>query len=410
MKALKSATRDIPTEPEGRRPQADAAPAPAFHYIMVVWGDHYVDMLLDLALPTFLAPGNLPALSNLAESQFLIFTTPRDRARIEASLVFAHLQRLIEVKFLPSPWIDGEMSYHLKAAEGHRIGTEIAAKTRGYCIYLCPDCVISEGSLRYLEQMARSGKRAVMTPGLRLVTETVYPVLTAHSADAGTHYLSLTGRKLVELGVGHLHPEVQRYNWLHPQFSHHPVMCTWNVPGDRGLLVRAFHLHPILVSTDVMKDFASLDRSTIDGDFLGSNLSDWDGIHVETDSDNFLIFSLTSRQERIWTPVDAKPDLKKLAELAYSFAVNPLHRYYFTKGIKLHTGDLDERWARVEHETGKLVYPVLAEIPKLEPAPAASDQLLAEAPLGRLLREFGKRAKRRASRSLTKVLPVISRG
>src|SRR4051812_35975930 len=87
-----------------------------FYYVVVVWGAAYVDMFLRLALPTFLSPGNLPALENLRESRFLIMTTPADRAQIEDTAIFKMLAAVIEPVFVDSPWITQEIPYHLKAA------------------------------------------------------------------------------------------------------------------------------------------------------------------------------------------------------------------------------------------------------------------------------------------------------
>jgi hypothetical protein len=341
---------------------AIAKPLP-FFYVMVVWGTKYVDMFLELALPCFLSAGNLPALTNRAESKFLILTTPKDRSQIVNSPNFAHLAQLIEPVFVDSPWIAQNIPYHLKAARGHRVAAEIAAQADGYCVFLCPDCMVSDGSFGFLERMARQGKHAVLTPGLRLVQETVYEELRDAGRIRRDVPLTFTGRELVAFGLRHLHPEVQRYNWENPHFAMHPHMCTWNVPGETGLLIRAFHMHPMLVSLRGATDFPSLEESTIDGEFLGHNISDWEQVHVETDSDNLLIFSLTGGDER-FTPLEQNsPDVERIRAMAYSPLVNPLHRAYFTRAIKLHAGELNDTWANLEKSTAPLVYSVLTFIP-----------------------------------------------
>ena len=372
--------------------------ATPFYYVMVVWGKKYVDMLLDLALPTFLSPGNLPALSNLKESRFLILTTPTDRERIEAAAIFKMLSTVIEPVFVDSPWIAENIPYHLKAARGHCEAAEIAAKGDGYCVYLCPDCLVSDGSFRYLEQMARAGKQAVMTPGLRLIEESVYTELKQSEKLQPGEPLTFSGRELVELALRHLHIEVQRYNWDHPDFAMHPHMCTWNIPGEAGLLIRAFHLHPMLVSLRGAKDFPSLKESTIDGDFLGYNVTDWDRIHIETDSDNLAIFSLTGRDDRYTALQSNSADVLKIREMAYSPLVNPLHRLFFTKAIKLHTGDLGKSWDTVEKTTGSLVYPILQFTPD-------ETGYLQRVPLRNLISELKTRVPRRIARMIRNFLP-----
>ncbi len=373
-----------------------------FFYVMVVWGESYVDMFLDIALPTFMSPGNLPALSNLKESRFLILTTPADRVRIEAAPIFKKLCMVIEPVFVDSPWMGQNIPYHLKAARGHRAAAEIAAQGDGYCVYLCPDCLISDGSFRHLEQMARAGKQAVMTPGLRLIQESVYEELKQTGKLDGDGPLTFSGRELVEFGMRHLHLEVQRYNWEHPQFTVHPHMCTWNVPGDTGLLIRAFHLHPMLVSMRGAKDFPSLEVSTIDGDFLGYSVTDWEQIHVETDSDNLLIFSLTGRDERFAALTPNAPNIANIQGMAYSPLVNPLHRLFFTRAIKLHSGELGSSWSAVEKKTAPLVYPIL----QLD---LADKVHLRRVPWRNLVSELKNRVPQRAARMIQELRPLHNR-
>ena len=368
-----------------------------FYYVVVVWDARYVDMLLDFALPTFLSPKNLPALSNLKESRFLILTTPEDRARIESAPIFKMLREVIEPVFVDSPWIAEKTPYHLKAARGHQAAAEIAADHYGYCVYLCPDCLVSDGSFKHLEKLARAGKQAVMTPGLRLVEESVFAELMQAGKLRTGGPLTFSGRQLVEFGLRHLHSEVQRYNWESPHFALYPHICTWSVKGKAGLLIRAFHLHPMLVSMRGTKQLSNLEFSTIDGDFLGSNVTDWDRIHVETDSDNLAIFSLTSQDDR-YAPLEPNTaDIAKVRAMAYSPIVNPLHRFFFTKAIKLHTQDVDGDWTELENATASLVYPILRFAPE-------DMGYLRGVPWRNLVSELKSRVPRRVARAVRNLL------
>lgn len=333
---------------------------PVFYYVMVVWGDKYVDTMLEFTLPCLLAPNNLPALPNLGGSRFLIFTSLLDKGRILASPVFKSLEKIIQIEFIPSPWIEHDISYHLKAARGHKRAAILAAEKGAYCVFLAPDFLLSNGSLSFLVDVARSGKQAVMIPGIRVVTETISQEIRATYSAAADNILNLTSRELVALCLRHVHIEDQRYNWQHPCFSRAPVVCTWNIPGEPGLLVRAFHLHPILVKMNGAESTELLDTNTIDGEFLGFNFPDWDLIHVEPDSDNIVLFSLTDGDDRIQPLELNDPCVEKLWAIAYSVLVNPLHRHYFTKAVKLHPEELNAAWERVERETGLLAYAALS--------------------------------------------------
>ena len=326
---------------------------------MVVWGEKYVDMLLDVALPCLLASGNLPALNNLSESRFLIMTTPSDAERIAASPVFKLLGTIVRAEFVDAPWIEGDLTFYLKASRGHQEAARIAAEHGAYCVYLVPDILMSNGALQFLVKMARSGKQAVMVPGIRVVRESILREVRSTYPSDSQGALNFSSRTLVDLGLRHIHISDQRYNWEHPHFSKSPVICTWNIPGEHGLLVRAFHLHPILMRINDANSIKLLDSNTIDDEFVGLNFGNWDSIHIETDSDNIVLFSLTDRDSRIEPLQPNAASVEKLRAVAYSHLSNPLHRYYFTKGIKLHSKELNEKWAQVEKETGLLAYSAL---------------------------------------------------
>ncbi len=249
--------------------QPDILANPPFYYVMVVWGDKYVDMLLGVTLPCLMAPGNLPAMPNRQASRFLIMTTEKDRARISSSPVFAALDATVKVQFVPAPWIEDDASRYVKASRGHQEGARLAAENGAWCVFLVPDILVSDGAMPYLLRMANEGKQAVMVPGLRVVRETIDPAIDAKRAQCAAGVLEFGARELVALGLRHVHPFDRRFDWDSPQFSRQPVICTWRVPGEDGLLLRAFHLHPILMKMNGMGSVRLLDRNTIDDEFLG---------------------------------------------------------------------------------------------------------------------------------------------
>jgi len=332
-----------------------------FYYVMVVWGEKYVESLLKVTLPCVMAPRNLSALSNLEESRFLIITTPEDEPKIADAPIFSSLRDTITTQILTPPWLDHDLPYFLKAARGHMMAAELAVENGAFCVYLAPDFVLSDGALLHLESLARQGKEAVMIPGIRLVRESLLQELAQRNLFKPDSPISLSSRALVDMALGHVHEEDQRYNWGHPCFARAPVVCTWNVQKEKGLLIRAFHLHPILVSMQGIRDLSSLESNTIDGDFLGYNIGDWDKIHVEQDSDNIVMFSLTEKDERRLPLIPNVASIERVGALAYSVLVNPLHRYFFTKAIKLHCAELNENWRDAEDTTARLVYKILRQ-------------------------------------------------
>lgn len=338
---------------------ADSLP---FYYVIVVWGEEYVDSLLRVTLPCLLAPGNLPALSNLNESRLVFLTTPEDAARIQASPVFARLKEWITPLFPDCPWLKKPIPYHLKAARGHQEAAKLAIANHGLCIYLAPDFVLSDGSLSYLLGAAEAGKEAVMIAVPRVVRETFFDDLGGRGLFKPGEPLPLSSRELVAIALDHLHEDDQRYNWDHEYFSVNPVVCTWNVPGEKGLLVHSFHLHPIMVSMRGDKDLSWLERETIDGEFLAFNI-DREKIVVESDSDHIAMFSFTKKHDRLQPLIPTKASIEHVGRTSMLPHVNPLHKLFFMKAIMLHTADLNEQWWKLKKETDRLVYQILKNSP-----------------------------------------------
>src|SRR5580704_14990467 len=94
--------RDRPTSP-------DAPAREAARIITMVWGDRYLDDLLEITIPALLAPGNLPVFADAFACEFVIVTEARlfDRiARSAAIWGVLHWTdlRLVPIDALLSPW------------------------------------------------------------------------------------------------------------------------------------------------------------------------------------------------------------------------------------------------------------------------------------------------------------------
>src|SRR5690349_10355234 len=73
---------------------------PKVRFLTVVWGDAYIERFANLALPSFLAPGNLPALAAACDLEVVIMTTRRDVQDFEAHPAFRALRQVCPVRFV----------------------------------------------------------------------------------------------------------------------------------------------------------------------------------------------------------------------------------------------------------------------------------------------------------------------
>ena len=70
------------------------------HLIMAVWGRSYVDLFLDLSLPSQLSAGNLREASQKGNLLYKIYTTKNDIEQITQHPSFKRLSSLVETKII----------------------------------------------------------------------------------------------------------------------------------------------------------------------------------------------------------------------------------------------------------------------------------------------------------------------
>jgi Flp pilus assembly protein TadD len=278
-----------------------------------------------------------------------------DVPRLQNEPIIQRLEKLIPVEFVefdPSAY----KTTHLALSGAHRIALARAAAASAHFVLLDPDLIFSSNTLASARRVASTGKSAIMVSGLRLTTETAMPTLRALRLweTYGSAEL-LQPRNLMKFAMENFHPEVARYYFDSPNFTQWPLVNLWRV-GNEGLLDRSFHLHPLVFDMRRYKPEAMsvFDYDTIDGAFAFHAFPDRDSVYVETDSDNMLVFSFSSAKECIEPMKENRASIELLRQTAHMFNVNALHRSFFDHAIKLHTGDLNEKWAAVERSTASL--------------------------------------------------------
>ncbi len=328
-----------------------------FHFVMVVWGAPYIDLMVNAALPTLLSSGNLPALADASHSEFIFYTAPADEEIIRAAPSVACLRELMPIRF---EYIDPSEPVTKYALMGKAHGNAVrrARDEKAHAVVLAPDAIIADGSLRTLARLAHEGKRAVMTLGPRIAQETGFPAFQERCTGQTSSTITITPRDLVRFLMDHLHPEMQLYFVDSTRFSSYPVYCFWSM-GDHGILARAFHLHPLMIDCSRIESLDALFRDTIDGQFIGNAIGRWSDIHVESDSDNLLVCTFSPADAQYSARKEGVMSIEKVRKIAYHRLVNPLQRMFFTHAIKMHCNDLDDDWARMEEATGLWAYEVL---------------------------------------------------
>ncbi len=345
-----------------------------FVYSFPVWGKQYVDYLCKFAIPSLLAPKNLPALKNNGVSTFLICTTPEDRSRIQAAPIFKALSALINVEFFDLPAVSDTLPGPDNLAEkysllmrGHAVAA-MRAKGRGCAVFLGPDAIYSDGMLPRLYELVSNGKTAVVGMGLRVIEETIVPALVKQNILRESEPLSLQPRQAVNLLVQHLHEDARIMRWDSPYFPWSPYMAIWDSPAGDGVLVRSYSLHPYILDYRAVSGHrVSPSETAIDAGFLTECLIPPAQVYQVLDSDEFVVLSLSHIDRREYQRHSNVNRLAALCQSAYRQDITMLNRIFFMNAIKFHAGDLDHHWAQLEQDSLEIAYKALAQSPQAPP-------------------------------------------
>jgi hypothetical protein len=307
----------------------------------VVWGDWYLDALLNLSLPSLLASGNLATFCAAHDVAYVIMAPAADLGRIRRSATLHALSRVVAVEFrkFADYAIGDPIECQLRAwADATR-----EARRRGtFILYLPPDVVWSDGSFAELARLLAGGRTIVFTAFLRVVKETFAPSARERLDPSGT-VLSLTGQELVTLGLEHLHPLMAASQRNSRYFPAHPEMVVWPVRGE-GIVVRV-----------LAREVFIYDPNAVDVDEHMQIVSSWDAgqVGMVEDSDRLFGVSLAPLGMDIrWHRRATRCDEIEVARwwLAYDSAVNDT---IAGTALRWHCGPTTQQaWRRVEHASG----------------------------------------------------------
>jgi hypothetical protein len=322
---------------------------PLFPFLMStpVWGAGHVGLFLNVCLPSLLSPGNLPGLAAGPQNRYFIYTRDEDQAELRAAPTFRRLSEIVTVEVII---IREEITEpHRTMSNCHIDSVRRADEAGAAAIFLPPDCVWSDGSMVALERIARSGKSVVHMSGIRLDRDGFVPELANWYSENKT-VLTLAPRRLVAMGLRHLHPISLTHFWKDFDGGLMPANLVWTVP-KQGLLLRCYHLHPLMVKSQVR--FAKF-SSTIDDDLPLHACPDASRDYVVTDSDELLAFEMSGLSRVVGT-VCSKASLEGVAAWA-EVGTNKRHRELIKNAIRLKaTEDHDAAWAATEAESNTVV-------------------------------------------------------
>ena len=316
-----------------------------FYFATPVWGENHIQLFVDVGLPSMLAPGNLPSLSDRANCKFFVYTRPEDEALLRNAPSFKRLLGImpVEILLLESPFTTDAWTTMSRC---HAHAMRRADEDDAAAVFPPPDCIWGNGSFRRMEELASSGMSCIHIAAIRLDRDTFIKDVGAWRSD---NEIEIPNRALVALGLKHLHKIAYQHFWDEYD-GLMPANIYWSVPGE-GLVVHCLHLHPLMVRSQVkFVDF----KGTIDDDLVLNACPDFSRHYVVPDSDEMVTFEISGPTRSIGE-AHPKATLDFVAGWAEAHA-NKLHRKLLLKGIRIHsTAATESAWDPVEKKANRIV-------------------------------------------------------
>jgi hypothetical protein len=197
------------------------APVERARIITMVWGESYLEHLINFAIPAVLAPGNLPCVAENFDTELVIVTETRLFDRLAQSAIIARALKYCDVRLHP---IDDLIATHYGITLTYALvrgfedlGEEIV---NTHLIFFNSDFIVADGSYRKLVDVIKRGERLVLSPSYCLVSEESFDQLRKYY-DTTTSTLSISQRDLAALVIAHRHKTTRAKTMNQRLFRHH---------------------------------------------------------------------------------------------------------------------------------------------------------------------------------------------
>src|SRR3977135_2999451 len=148
-------------------------PARAVRLLLPVWGYRYVKQFLEFALPTMLAPGNVPALASMLPCTFVLLTSADDADTIAEHPGYHLLSSICstEIQLIDDLITGDNYSTTITLAYERAVrGTGVEMLDTCF-FFLSSDCRVADGSLRNALSRVLAGASGVLAGNFQIIQE-----------------------------------------------------------------------------------------------------------------------------------------------------------------------------------------------------------------------------------------------
>jgi hypothetical protein len=328
--------------------------------LVPVWGYAYVQKFLEVALPSWLADGNLPAVSLMAPTQIVLLTSREDETYLRAHPAFERLSSICAttIHFIDHLITESNYSTTMTLAYTEAV-RETGDDMLDTCfMFLVSDYIVSDGSFKTVIERIQAGRNGVLAGNFQVVEEDALPWLT-DQLQRTPNALQLQPRDLMKWALSHLHP-VTIANTANFLVVHNSQTnrVFWRV--DNNTLIGRFYLMHMIAIRPELREFVI--GSSCDYSFI-PEMCPSNNVEILTDSDNYLVVELQPRNhESRWI----KPGAQTTKQLAMSLGewTTARHRENSATTVVFHADEIPNSLRDAIDEVDRFVAEVGTWLPK----------------------------------------------
>ena len=188
--------------------------------ITMVWGENYLSDFLSMALPSLLAPGNLPALAREMDCEVVIVTEECLFSEIEASPVYRRIFSFCDARLVMCDdlVVSRRMYGHSLTHALHRGFEDLGnSMTEYYLAFFNADFILADGCYRTMLEKIKNGERLIFAPSYCTISEQVTARIQSR-VNPVTNALSISPREMAE------HILTYRHNCIRAKTVNHPFI------------------------------------------------------------------------------------------------------------------------------------------------------------------------------------------
>jgi hypothetical protein len=296
-------------------------------YSCAVWGKKYCNLYIKYALPSHLAKNNADYLTK--NDQYVIFTNESGKELLNKSPQLRILAQYVTIKWKITKkkrleWKD--------MTNFHKMVIDYSQKKDTGCVFLGPDFIISQGTIKRIKELVSGGKKLILAPGLRTDYEKFTKKIKRHIKRS---QLSISNIKLANHIAQCMHRITKSQFLNSSRFTFWPSAIINSDTNSGNYCIQSLHIHPIYAKPENTRNQSQFD--SIDGEFLESFINEKKNIYISQSSEDIILAEISESKKTLAEPNSRNLfKLTNFAKFIVDFS-NELHRYVFNKPYYLIT-------------------------------------------------------------------------